>query len=178
MLKGYMNPIIRFQYPTAVDARTRREYGFSLIEVMIALLVLSIGLLGIAGLQTYSLKFNHQSYERTQATILISEMFEKILANPTAAAAGTFISGFGDTSANYATYGGCPAACATPVELATYELFLWKSALENPKILAQGKGALTRVTDPTYADAQLFDIKVQWMENDIQMTQSMQVRIK
>ena len=178
MLNGYMNPMIRYQSPTAIEARVNRECGFSLIEIMIALLVLSIGLLGIAGLQTYSLKFNHQSYERTQATILISEMFEKILANPTAAAAGTFVSPLANTSASYASYGGCPAACATPDELATYELFLWKSTLENPKVLAQGQGSITRVIDPIYADAQLFDINVRWMENDMPMSQSMQVRIK
>jgi type IV pilus assembly protein PilV len=173
-----MNPMISYQRFTTGKTQVNREHGFSLLEVMIALLVLSIGLLGIAGLQTYSLKFNHQSYERTQATILISEMIEKILANPTAAAAGTFISPLGNTSASYATYGGCPAACATPVELATYELFLWKSSLENPKVLAQGQGAITRAVDPTYADAQLFDINVRWMENDMPMSQSMQVRIK
>ena len=173
-----MKPMIQYQSTILRDTQANCERGFSLIEVLIALLVLSIGLLGIAGLQTYSLKFNHQSYERTQATILISEMFEKILANPTAAATGTFISPLASTSTSYASYGGCPAACATPAELATYELFLWKSALENPKVLAQGQGSIARVVDPTYADAQLFDINVRWMENDLQMTQSMQVRIK
>ena len=70
------------------EALSSLESGFSLLEVLIALLVLSVGLLGIAGLQTFSLQFNHQSYERTQATVLISEMFEKIAANPTAARAG------------------------------------------------------------------------------------------
>ena len=50
----------------SLGARLAME-GFSLIEVLVALFVLSIGLLGLAALQTTGLKFSHQSYERTQA---------------------------------------------------------------------------------------------------------------
>src|SRR4030066_201219 len=94
----------------AIDvARSKQERGFSLLEVLIALLVLSVGLLGIAGLQTISLRFNYQSYERTQATVLISEMYEKIIANPEAARAGLFDGvAYATTSAGYAGYGGFP----------------------------------------------------------------------
>ena len=56
-------------HPVPQRFSARLSKGFSLLEVMVALLVLSIGLLGLAGLQTFSLKFNHQSYERTQATL-------------------------------------------------------------------------------------------------------------
>jgi len=161
----------------AIQTRRPCERGFSLLEVMIALLVLSFGLLGIAGLQTFSLQFNHQSYERTQATLLISEMTERIMANPTAAKAGSYNNVTPVlTSSSYSSYGGCPAICSTSTDLATYDLFLWKSSLENPKILAQGSGSITRVIDAADVDALLYDISVQWVENNLPMSQTMRVR--
>lgn len=60
----------------------QREHGFSLMEVLIAMLVLAIGLLGLASLQAQSLKFNHDSYVRSQATILAGEMMDKLRADP------------------------------------------------------------------------------------------------
>ncbi len=161
----------------ATQTRPARERGFSLLEVMIALLVLSFGLLGIAGLQTFSLQFNHQSYERTQATLLITDITERITANPVGAIAGGFNAILPNAmSPTYASFGGCPASCATTGELVTYDLFQWKSALENPKILAQGTGSITRVIDAADAAALIFDISVQWVENGLPMAQTMRIR--
>lgn len=161
----------------AIQVRSAGERGFSLLEVLIALLVLSVGLLGIAGLQTFSLQFNHQSYERTQATLLISDMAERITANPLGGRAGVYDGILSNVMASsYSGYGGCPANCATTSELATYDLFQWKSALENPKVLAQGTGSITRVPDAADVDALIFDISVQWVENNLPMSQTMRIR--
>ena len=164
---------------TTETPRSSRARGFSLLEVMIALLVLSVGLLGIAGLQTVSLKFNHQSYERSQATLLISEMIEKITANPVATRALVFDNvALGVPASGYAgTYGSCPASC-TSANLASFDIFRWKSAIEDPRRLAQGQGSITRVaTPPIGATTQhVFNITVTWVENNLTMTQSMQVR--
>ncbi len=62
--------------------------GFTLMEVMVALLILSIGLLGIAALQAKSLKINHGAYQRTQAIFLAYDMMDRLRANRTAALAG------------------------------------------------------------------------------------------
>ena len=166
----YLNPAISC-HPAEL-AHLNRERGFSLLEVLIALLVMSVGMLGIAGLQTICLRFNHQSYERTQATVLTSEMYEKIIANPDAARAGIFNTvAYGTTSAGYASYGGCPSACNT-TELATYDINQWKLSIEDPRKLAQGQGAISVVpgTPGTY------DITIMWMENGLQMQQTMRAR--
>lgn len=52
--------------------------GFSLIEVLIALLVLSIGLLGLAGLQVTSLKYGQDAFSRSSATILAYNLIDRI----------------------------------------------------------------------------------------------------
>ena len=58
------------------------QRGFSLIEVLVALVVLSIGMLGIAALYVDSLRSGRTAIHRTQAVILVSDMAERIRANP------------------------------------------------------------------------------------------------
>jgi len=55
--------------------------GSTLIEVLIALLVLSVGLLGMAGLQTLAMRSSHDAYLRTQATMLAVDMVEGLKAS-------------------------------------------------------------------------------------------------
>ncbi len=59
----------------------RHIQGLSLIEVMVALMILSIGLLGIAGLQVVSMRSNHGSYVRGQAIVLTYDMADRMRAN-------------------------------------------------------------------------------------------------
>ena len=57
------------------------QRGISLLESLIALLVLSIGLLGVLGLQTQSLVHNRAAYFETQATNMAQDMLDRIRAN-------------------------------------------------------------------------------------------------
>lgn len=171
-----MNKLKTSYFTIVAPHRVYRECGFSLLEVMIALIVLSVGLLGIAGLQTFSLQFNHQSYERTQATVFISEIYDRIMANPTAARAGNYDSvSATDDSSSYTGYGNCnTTGCASTAELATYDLFVWKTAIENSK-MSQGTGAITRA-NPADATSLVYDITISWVENNIPASQTMRVR--
>ncbi len=58
-----------------------KQQGFGLLEVLVSMAVLSIGLLGMVGLQLLTLKNAYNSHLRSQATILISSMADKIRAN-------------------------------------------------------------------------------------------------
>ncbi len=64
-------------------ARTRRARvsGFSLVEALVAVLVLAVGLLGVAALQMNTLRNNQGSLQRTQAVTLIYFMFDTMRAN-------------------------------------------------------------------------------------------------
>jgi type IV pilus assembly protein PilV len=66
----------------------RRQQGFSMLEVLITMVVISVGLLGIAGLIMTSFKNNHSAYSRGQATILANDIIDRMRANRTVAQAG------------------------------------------------------------------------------------------
>jgi type IV pilus assembly protein PilV len=55
--------------------------GFTLLEILIALLIISIGLLGVASLQIRGQQFNQVSYFRTQATLLAYDLMDRIRTN-------------------------------------------------------------------------------------------------
>lgn len=69
---------------------TKRQRGFALLEVLIAVVVLAIGLLGMAALQSSALRNNQSSLERTQAVILSYSILEAMRANLTAARQGNY----------------------------------------------------------------------------------------
>lgn len=67
-----------------------RQRGFTLIEIMVAVIILSIGLLGLAALQTTGLRNNHSAYYRSQATFLAYDIADRMRANRAAAVAGDY----------------------------------------------------------------------------------------
>lgn len=67
-----------------------------MLEVLIAVLVLSIGLLGMASLQTVALRNNTSAYMRTQAGILASDIMDRMRANVVTARAGSYNRSMGD----------------------------------------------------------------------------------
>lgn len=69
----------------------QRQRGVSLLEVLIAVLVLSVGLLGVAGLQTANIRNTQSAHQRTLAVLLASSMGERIRANAPAALNGSFV---------------------------------------------------------------------------------------
>jgi type IV pilus assembly protein PilV len=67
--------------------KQRPQAGFSLLEVLITMLIVSFGLLGIAGIVVTSLKNTQGSYARSQASLLANDIIDRMRANRTAAEA-------------------------------------------------------------------------------------------
>lgn len=102
--------------------RARRSKGLTLIEVLVALIVLSIGILGLATLQTQSLSFNNAASQRSQATALAYDMADKMRANRPAALNGDYFIAFQDPA----------PACAAPNlvgTVAAQDISMWRMAL-------------------------------------------------
>lgn len=70
--------------------KLRNQQGVSLIEILIALVILSVGLLGMAGLQARTLSLNHSAYQRTQAVNMSYDIADRMRANRRAALDGDY----------------------------------------------------------------------------------------
>lgn len=141
-----------------------RTSGFSLIEVLVALLVLSIGLLGLAALQVTGIRFNHQSYQRTQATVLIYEIVDRMRANPQAL--GSYVIAIGAGTPTAAT--NCDTASCSITDLATYDLNRWRTAINT---------AIGSQASSIQQNGALFTITIQWTEHDMTLSQTLDVRV-
>jgi type IV pilus assembly protein PilV len=123
---------------TSIPPSRTRLAGFSLIEVLVALFVLAIGLLGLAMLQTTGLRFNTNSYSRSQATYVAYDIVDRMRANrtgflanayhvPTNTAASTAISAFATCYA--ASTCKCDASTCTAANMAAFDLGKWYDQL-------------------------------------------------
>jgi len=94
-----------------------RLRGFTLIEVLIALVILSVGMLGIAGLYVHSMQAGRTSILRHNAVTLAGDIADRIRANPRA----------GPAYALAGANNNCVAAGidCTPGEMAANDIFLW-----------------------------------------------------
>jgi type IV pilus assembly protein PilV len=68
----------------------QRSAGFSLVEVLVSIVILSVALLGTAGLTAASLKSTNTSYYRSQATFLADDILDRMRANITKARVGSY----------------------------------------------------------------------------------------
>lgn len=113
-----------------------KNAGFTLIEILIAMLVLSIGLLGMAGLQAASLKNNISSYKRSQATLLVYDLADRMRANVQGRATYSAIPPIAAApQANCLTTVGCTVA-----QMAQNDLFEWNAAITS--IFPSGTGTI------------------------------------
>lgn len=83
----------------------KSQRGASLIEVLVAIVILAIGLLGIAGLQATSVQSNYSAYYRSQATLLAYELGDRMRANRTAGLASGSDSDFPASSSGNSVSG-------------------------------------------------------------------------
>lgn len=157
------------------------QRGATLIEVLVAVVLLSVGLVGLAGLQYNGTKFNHSAYLRSQATALAYDAIERVRANlaacPSSDAAlcayltdqAAVFDGDANEECNRAVNSGGDAAA-----MAASEINQWKHCLEST--LPQGRGRIAVVADgAAYQDQclvnhsapvgrDIFMIEVNWAE--------------
>jgi len=125
--------------------------GFSLVELLVAIMILSIGLLGLAALQIAGVRSNQTAYYRSVATQLAYDIADRMRANPVGVANGAYNSNkllTPDTSLTQQ----CETASCTPDALAVYDLKQWAYALKYN--LPGGLGAVCSITSsPSIGDS-------------------------
>ncbi|MEM7083570.1 MAG: type IV pilus modification protein PilV [Pseudomonadota bacterium] len=152
--------------------RHTQQGGFSLIEVLVTIVILSTGMLGIAALYVESLKSGHTALARTKAINLAADMADRIRVNR--AGEEFYVTNAVNAPAAPAIRCGASqginAVDCTAQEMAAYDVWQWKTALGNTDTtdakkagLANAQGSITRnaATNPT-----TMTILVQWSEKD------------
>jgi len=122
--------------------KRKTQRGTTLVEVLVALVVLSVGLLGIAALQMTSLRNNRGAHLRSQAQVLAYDIADRMRANRNVALANAYVVALGVTPA-----GGT---------LNALDLQEWKATLAQA--LPSGDGEITRVGN-------MFRIRIRWTDS-------------
>jgi len=139
--------------------------GFSLIEALVSLIVISVGMIGIASLYGQGLTAGRVALSRTLAVNLASVMAENIRANRLGQAA------YAGAAAN----NGCDpvgGATCTPVQMAAQDLFFWNQDIQAQLPNGAGQVVFVDGTPPTYT------ITITWDEVGIgQVTEQMVVQV-
>lgn len=139
------------------NSKRKRQSGVGMVEVLVALVVLSVGMLGIAGLYVTTLRASNGAIYRTLAVNLAADMADRIRANPSA----------GNAYAGAPADNGCVAGAVdcSRDQMAADDLFRWQAelaaALPDDGVAATPQGT---VTVAGAAPLRTYTIIVNWVE--------------
>ncbi len=129
--------------------------GFSLVEVMVAMVIFSIGLLGLAGLQSLGISNNQTAFLRTAAMQQASNMADRMRDNIAGVDAGDYDAITLASMPTLGSFTNCLSNSCTTSELAAFDEFEWNT--NNANQLPSGRGSVQRVGNQ-------FVICVMWNE--------------
>lgn len=147
---------------------TRRMRGFTMVEVLVALAVLAVGLLGIAALYLDSLRAGRTAIYRTQAVNAAADLADRIRANRDVPV--SYETAIGDAVTPVTTC--LTTAGCSRTELAQHDLAEWKTQLAT--LLPEGDGSV----DATVASPNAYVITVQWTEPGVDGALSYTLRVE
>ncbi len=116
-----------------MTAKPKKQNGFTLLEVMVTLLIMSLGLLGLAGFVINSVKYSKSAYTTSIASALASDIVDRMRANSGAA-----------LGANPSPYNLTLAATPTTATIAQQDLTAWRASLAAA--LPSGTGSVCVIT--------------------------------
>lgn len=145
--------------------RHRSQRGAGLIEVLVAVVILAIGLLGMAGMTASSIKFNQMSRMRGTGVLLVNDLAERARVNALGFDAGGYHSA-ADKQYSFSPTLTSKSGCSdlvdnkcTPEQMAAYDMNQW---LRNVNARLPGGDAFIQ-TDST-KEARVMDIWLMWTE--------------
>ena len=131
----------------------RQQSGFTMLEVLVAIVVLSFGLLGLAGLQADGLRNNTSAYLRSQATLMAYDMLDRMRANMQGVESGDYNNLMSTTPSDP----GCISTGCSVALMASHDAYEWSQKLAE--LLPSGQGLVTGS-----GQGSIFTITVMWDE--------------
>lgn len=141
------------------------QFGISLIESMVAIVVMALGILGILGVQMRTLADTQTSVRRAQATQLIEDLGERMKVNPNALSdLNNYVSDWDTTPAT----GDCVTKSCTHTELALYDLSQWKIAVKQLLPLGDANVFLAEgeAEESSGNNRRQLGVMISWRENE------------
>jgi len=148
--------------------KRHRQRGFSLLEVLVTVVILSIGMLGVAAVLVTVHKANASSYLRQQAVQQAYDILDRMRANRSVALQGSY-----DVALN--TVPGTPSVNCTsgscsPAQLASYDQWQWRTDIANN--LPSGTGSVVTASFGAAPNVSTqVTVVVQWSDTPTQQTQ-------
>ncbi len=142
--------------------------GFSLIEVLISLLVISVGLLSIASLQLLSKRSNYDAAQRTSAAHLADDLLSRLRSNPSALIDYLPAQPLGNASLDAPATICTEGVVCTAAELAAYDLWQWEQELDGMQTTVDGGAAgglmspIACVTGPAFGGNGNYSVAIAW----------------
>lgn len=143
--------------------RCAGQRGFSMLEILVTLFLLTMWLLASAGVQSASLQFNKAAQFRTQAVYFATDLAERMQANKTGATAGRYEY----SSATGAAPTSCVTTTCTSDQLAAFDLYEW-----NARVVASLPGASVTVVPVAVGNPVTYTIVVNWVDRRSDRTYS------
>lgn len=149
--------------PASYSRRAQR--GVSLIEVLIALVVISVGLLGLAGLQVTGLAYTHIAGVRSTAAVIVNNMAASMRSNPAGVSNQYYDNVDTQVVAMNEQSPSCrqPDSACTPEQVAQAGIELW--ARQVKRDLPGGRGTIECQETPCEGGA-AYIVSVSWEERD------------
>ncbi len=140
--------------------RNKQSQGFSMIEVLITVVITSIGLLGLGALQLNSMKNINNTQFRSLATLYAYDMAERMRSNQAGVQAGDY-----DSITGNETVVSCTAACV-PSAVAQKDAYEWNQFIKNGVNGNPDQGALPNGNGAVSNNGGVFTITITWDEQD------------
>ena len=175
MMKSKYTPPLKGEKIKIINYLSRKpifnQIGMSLLEVLVSVIILAVGMLGIASMLLVSSQANNSSYMKQQAIQTVYNIFDKVRANSQAAINGNYnVSNIGSTGLPTALTTPsvqCNAASCTPSQLATYDTWNWLS--NDVARLPNGCGSITSAPSAIVGNT-IITVTVQWDDSPAQST--------
>ncbi|MDB4222256.1 type IV pilus modification protein PilV [Granulosicoccus sp.] len=143
------------------------ESGVGLIEILIAVVIMSLGFLAAARMQVEGMRFSQSAYYQSQAHFLANDMIDRMRSNIPGVLTDEYSN---EETSSSAARENCTVC--TPSEIADLDLFEWSSSLHPltgaagfiPALYAPASGRINRIPSDDNPDLQRYEIVMSWTE--------------
>ncbi|RDH82591.1 MAG: type IV pilus modification protein PilV [endosymbiont of Galathealinum brachiosum] len=141
----------------------QKQQGFTFLESLLALFILSIGLLGVAGMHAQAMKTGYVATQNMSVVLKGEELIERMRANPV---------GLADYAGAAASYGCTSGSTCLPAQMAADDLFIWQDDLNAILPAPTIEVLVNTIPEDPAGDVREVTINIDWSTKNINYSYS------